>query len=84
FKAPLRKIRILDNSAQYLVEKLLGEGAYGKVAKCRNLTTKQEVAVKIIKPSDRDSALESGSCRRSWATPPPSFIGLLSLFVLSS
>uniref|UniRef100_A0A3B3CHE4 Homeodomain-interacting protein kinase 1-like n=1 Tax=Oryzias melastigma TaxID=30732 RepID=A0A3B3CHE4_ORYME len=46
-----------SNSAQYLVEKLLGEGAYGKVAKCRNLTTKQEVAVKIIKPSDRDSAL---------------------------
>uniref|UniRef100_A0A3B3CXW9 Protein kinase domain-containing protein n=1 Tax=Oryzias melastigma TaxID=30732 RepID=A0A3B3CXW9_ORYME len=42
--------------ALYVVEKFLGEGSFGKVAKCRNLTTNQEVAIKIIKPSNRNSA----------------------------
>uniref|UniRef100_A0A3B3DDV9 Protein kinase domain-containing protein n=1 Tax=Oryzias melastigma TaxID=30732 RepID=A0A3B3DDV9_ORYME len=37
--------------------KFLGEGTFGKVAKCRDLTTNQEVAIKITKPSHRDSGL---------------------------
>uniref|UniRef100_A0A3B3DHV4 Protein kinase domain-containing protein n=1 Tax=Oryzias melastigma TaxID=30732 RepID=A0A3B3DHV4_ORYME len=45
------------NCGLYLVEKFLGEGTYGKVAKCRNLTTNKEVAIKITKPSRRDSGL---------------------------
>uniref|UniRef100_A0A3B3BHG1 Protein kinase domain-containing protein n=1 Tax=Oryzias melastigma TaxID=30732 RepID=A0A3B3BHG1_ORYME len=45
-------------SAQYLVEKFIGEGSFGKVAKCRNLSTNQEVAVKISKPTRRDAGLD--------------------------
>uniref|UniRef100_A0A3B3HE03 Protein kinase domain-containing protein n=1 Tax=Oryzias latipes TaxID=8090 RepID=A0A3B3HE03_ORYLA len=33
----------------YIVEKFLGEGTFGKVAKCTNLSTNKEVAIKIIK-----------------------------------
>uniref|UniRef100_A0A3B3BV64 Protein kinase domain-containing protein n=1 Tax=Oryzias melastigma TaxID=30732 RepID=A0A3B3BV64_ORYME len=33
------------------------KGTFGKVAKCRDLTTNQEVAIKITKPSHRDSGL---------------------------
>uniref|UniRef100_A0A3B3BHK4 Protein kinase domain-containing protein n=1 Tax=Oryzias melastigma TaxID=30732 RepID=A0A3B3BHK4_ORYME len=44
--------------AQYLVEKFIGEGSFGKVAKCRNLSTNQEVAVKISKPTRRDAGLD--------------------------
>uniref|UniRef100_A0A3B3BTF7 Protein kinase domain-containing protein n=1 Tax=Oryzias melastigma TaxID=30732 RepID=A0A3B3BTF7_ORYME len=46
-----------SDCALYLVEKFLGEGTFGKVAKCRDLTTNQEVAIKITKPSHRDSGL---------------------------
>uniref|UniRef100_A0A3P9IDS7 Protein kinase domain-containing protein n=1 Tax=Oryzias latipes TaxID=8090 RepID=A0A3P9IDS7_ORYLA len=37
------------NSSSYLVEKFLGEGTFGKVAKCKNLSTNKDVAIKIIK-----------------------------------
>uniref|UniRef100_A0A3P9H2S1 Protein kinase domain-containing protein n=1 Tax=Oryzias latipes TaxID=8090 RepID=A0A3P9H2S1_ORYLA len=33
----------------YFVERFLGEGTFGKVAKCTNLSTNEEVAIKIIK-----------------------------------
>uniref|UniRef100_A0A3P9M2R1 Protein kinase domain-containing protein n=1 Tax=Oryzias latipes TaxID=8090 RepID=A0A3P9M2R1_ORYLA len=33
----------------YFVERFLGEGTFGKVAKCTNLSTNKEVAIKIIK-----------------------------------
>lgn len=36
-------------SSGYSVLEFIGEGCYGKVAKCRNLATKQTVAVKILK-----------------------------------
>uniref|UniRef100_A0A3B3DRN8 Protein kinase domain-containing protein n=1 Tax=Oryzias melastigma TaxID=30732 RepID=A0A3B3DRN8_ORYME len=49
---------VANQDALYLVEKFLGEGTFGKVAKCRNLKTNQEVAVKITKPSLRDSGFD--------------------------
>uniref|UniRef100_A0A3P9H6C6 Protein kinase domain-containing protein n=1 Tax=Oryzias latipes TaxID=8090 RepID=A0A3P9H6C6_ORYLA len=40
----------VDNSLRaYFVERFLGEGTFGKVAKCTNLSTNEEVAIKIIK-----------------------------------
>uniref|UniRef100_A0A3B3BF38 Protein kinase domain-containing protein n=1 Tax=Oryzias melastigma TaxID=30732 RepID=A0A3B3BF38_ORYME len=36
------------------VEKFLGEGTFGKVAKCREVATNQEVAVKILKNKYKD------------------------------
>uniref|UniRef100_A0A3B3H9H3 Protein kinase domain-containing protein n=1 Tax=Oryzias latipes TaxID=8090 RepID=A0A3B3H9H3_ORYLA len=40
---------LIGNKGSYLVEKFLGEGTFGKVAKCKNLSTNKEVAIKIIK-----------------------------------
>ena len=40
------------SSSGYSVLEFIGEGCYGKVAKCRNLTTKVSVAVKILKQDD--------------------------------
>uniref|UniRef100_A0A3P9I869 Protein kinase domain-containing protein n=1 Tax=Oryzias latipes TaxID=8090 RepID=A0A3P9I869_ORYLA len=40
---------LIGHKGSYLVEKFLGEGTFGKVAKCKNLSTNKEVAIKIIK-----------------------------------
>uniref|UniRef100_A0A3P9K4M0 Protein kinase domain-containing protein n=1 Tax=Oryzias latipes TaxID=8090 RepID=A0A3P9K4M0_ORYLA len=40
---------LIGNKGSYLVEKFLGEGTFGKVAKCKNLSTNKEVAIKILK-----------------------------------
>uniref|UniRef100_A0A3P9JMU6 Protein kinase domain-containing protein n=1 Tax=Oryzias latipes TaxID=8090 RepID=A0A3P9JMU6_ORYLA len=40
---------LIGNKGSYLVEKFLGEGTFGKVAKCKNLSTNKDVAIKIIK-----------------------------------
>uniref|UniRef100_A0A3P9JJQ9 Protein kinase domain-containing protein n=1 Tax=Oryzias latipes TaxID=8090 RepID=A0A3P9JJQ9_ORYLA len=40
---------VCERARSYLVEKFLGEGTFGKVAKCKNLSTNKEVAIKIIK-----------------------------------
>uniref|UniRef100_A0A3P9M082 Protein kinase domain-containing protein n=1 Tax=Oryzias latipes TaxID=8090 RepID=A0A3P9M082_ORYLA len=37
-------------------ERFLGEGTFGKVAKCTNLSTNEEVAIKIIKNGFNDTA----------------------------
>ncbi|XP_034015751.1 homeodomain-interacting protein kinase 1-like [Thalassophryne amazonica] len=39
----------LYGSSHYLVLKFIGEGQFGKVAKCRNIDTAATVAVKILK-----------------------------------
>uniref|UniRef100_A0A3B3DXE8 Protein kinase domain-containing protein n=1 Tax=Oryzias melastigma TaxID=30732 RepID=A0A3B3DXE8_ORYME len=39
------------------VEKFLGEGTFGKVAKCREVATNQEVAVKILKSKYKDAGM---------------------------
>lgn len=51
-----------SSSTTYFVLNLIGEGFYGKVAWCQNLQTKEEVAVKILKPdSAEDIKQEVGS-----------------------
>ncbi|XP_031732804.1 homeodomain-interacting protein kinase 1-like [Anarrhichthys ocellatus] len=40
---------LFGSSSGYSVLEFIGEGCYGKVAKCRNLATKESVAVKILK-----------------------------------
>ncbi|KAK9528772.1 hypothetical protein VZT92_012917 [Zoarces viviparus] len=40
---------LLGSSSGYSVLEFIGEGCFGKVAKCRNLATKESVAVKILK-----------------------------------
>uniref|UniRef100_A0A3B3BGM3 Protein kinase domain-containing protein n=1 Tax=Oryzias melastigma TaxID=30732 RepID=A0A3B3BGM3_ORYME len=50
-------MKLSPKSQRFTFRKFLGEGTFGKVAKCRDLTTNQEVAVKITKPSHRDSGI---------------------------
>uniref|UniRef100_A0A4W6CYK9 Protein kinase domain-containing protein n=2 Tax=Lates calcarifer TaxID=8187 RepID=A0A4W6CYK9_LATCA len=38
-----------SREALYSLLEFIGEGCFGKVAKCQNLTTKETVAVKILK-----------------------------------
>ncbi|KAG7514290.1 homeodomain-interacting protein kinase 2-like [Solea senegalensis] len=40
---------LFSNSFGYSVLEFIGEGGFGKVAKCQNLVTKETVAVKILK-----------------------------------
>ncbi|XP_004075909.1 homeodomain-interacting protein kinase 1 isoform X1 [Oryzias latipes] len=40
---------LLSSSSAYSVKQFIGEGCYGKVARCLNRRTKREVAVKILK-----------------------------------
>ncbi|XP_068444180.1 homeodomain-interacting protein kinase 2-like [Clinocottus analis] len=40
---------LYSNKSCYLIQDFIGEGSYGKVAKCVNLITSQEVALKILK-----------------------------------
>lgn len=40
---------LFSSSCGYTILDFIGEGCFGKVAKCRNLATKQTVAVKILK-----------------------------------
>uniref|UniRef100_A0A3P9H325 Protein kinase domain-containing protein n=1 Tax=Oryzias latipes TaxID=8090 RepID=A0A3P9H325_ORYLA len=45
----VENIILLGHKGMYFVERFLGEGTFGKVAKCTNLSTNEEVAIKIIK-----------------------------------
>lgn len=38
-----------STTSEYLVQSFLGQGTYGLVAKCRNIATNANVAIKIIK-----------------------------------
>ena len=40
---------LLGGSSRYFVLEFIGEGCFGKVAKCQNLETREIVAVKILK-----------------------------------
>uniref|UniRef100_A0A3B3BEB1 Protein kinase domain-containing protein n=1 Tax=Oryzias melastigma TaxID=30732 RepID=A0A3B3BEB1_ORYME len=46
---------LLGYNGLYQVEKFLGEGTFGKVAKCREVATNQEVAIKILKSKYKDA-----------------------------
>uniref|UniRef100_A0A3B3CK43 Protein kinase domain-containing protein n=1 Tax=Oryzias melastigma TaxID=30732 RepID=A0A3B3CK43_ORYME len=46
---------LLGNEGHYYVEKFLGEGTYGKVAKCLEVSTQKHVAVKIVKNDFEDA-----------------------------
>ncbi|XP_051805695.1 homeodomain-interacting protein kinase 3-like [Acanthochromis polyacanthus] len=43
---------LLSSSSRYLVLDFIGEGCFGKVAKCCNMDTDKTVAVKILKNND--------------------------------
>uniref|UniRef100_A0A3Q3AH60 Protein kinase domain-containing protein n=1 Tax=Kryptolebias marmoratus TaxID=37003 RepID=A0A3Q3AH60_KRYMA len=49
---------ICNKSDVYIVEKLLGQGAYGLVAKCRKNATDQAVALKVMAKADAYSAIK--------------------------
>ncbi|KAL7376756.1 hypothetical protein ABVT39_015355 [Epinephelus coioides] len=48
-----KRDELSSNSTSYLVRDFIGEGAFGKVARCINLSTDDIVAVKILKKGDR-------------------------------
>uniref|UniRef100_A0A3P9KGU3 Protein kinase domain-containing protein n=1 Tax=Oryzias latipes TaxID=8090 RepID=A0A3P9KGU3_ORYLA len=50
------RTNVLKHQGMYFVERFLGEGTFGKVAKCTNLSTNEEVAIKIIKNGFNDTA----------------------------
>lgn len=41
-----------SKTSKYLVESFSGRGAFGFVAKCRNVATKENVAIKMMKDKD--------------------------------
>lgn len=41
-------------NTKYLVESFVGQGTFGLVAKCRNLATNANVAIKILKGQTAD------------------------------
>ncbi|XP_044053186.1 homeodomain-interacting protein kinase 2-like [Siniperca chuatsi] len=43
---------LCSNTSRYLIQDFTGEGCFGKVAKCVNLITSQDVALKILKTED--------------------------------
>lgn len=47
-----------SSCTSYSMLNLIGEGCYGKVARCQNLQTKEEVAVKILKPDSMEDIKE--------------------------
>ena len=52
---------LVSTSSHYLVQSVVGEGSFGKVATCLNMDTKQTVAVKILnKTDDNIVAAEEG------------------------
>lgn len=68
---------LLSSSSAYSVKQFIGEGCYGKVARCLNRRTKREVAVKILKTdpnSGQDTENEVDSC-------PIWFLSLLRFYL---
>uniref|UniRef100_A0A3B3BED6 Protein kinase domain-containing protein n=1 Tax=Oryzias melastigma TaxID=30732 RepID=A0A3B3BED6_ORYME len=53
---------LLGYNGLYQVEKFLGEGTFGKVAKCREVATNQEVAIKILKSKYKDAGRDEIQC----------------------
>uniref|UniRef100_A0A3B3IJI9 Protein kinase domain-containing protein n=1 Tax=Oryzias latipes TaxID=8090 RepID=A0A3B3IJI9_ORYLA len=47
----------LSSNSKFSAKLFLGEGTFGKVAKCTNLSTNEEVAIKIIKNARISSML---------------------------
>uniref|UniRef100_A0A3B3D2D3 Protein kinase domain-containing protein n=1 Tax=Oryzias melastigma TaxID=30732 RepID=A0A3B3D2D3_ORYME len=50
-----KKLWDRQSNLEDIVEKFLGEGTFGKVAKCREVATNQEVAIKILKSKYKDA-----------------------------
>ncbi|KAG8012371.1 Homeodomain-interacting protein kinase 1 [Nibea albiflora] len=48
---------LVSSTTSYMVEDFLGEGAFGKCAKCMNLSTQKKVAVKIPKGTKNKAIL---------------------------
>lgn len=43
---------LFSSCSSYSVLELIGDGCFGKVARCQNLTTNKTVAIKILKDTD--------------------------------
>lgn len=57
-RVEIKRHEILSSkSSQYLVEKVLGEGCFGKVAQCTKVDTKEKMALKIL-GSDESGTIE--------------------------
>ncbi|KAM3585690.1 uncharacterized protein V6R79_024565 [Siganus canaliculatus] len=52
------KDTLVGHSNKYLIRGFLGQGTFGKVARCRVLETKETVAVKIIKVNSQEAFLK--------------------------
>lgn len=61
---------LYSRCSSYCVLNVIGQGCFGKVAKCQNLQTKQVVAVKILKPDLKQDITKEVDFSRlsSWVT----------------
>ncbi|KAL7377359.1 hypothetical protein ABVT39_026412 [Epinephelus coioides] len=64
-----KRDELSSNSTSYLVWDFIGEGAFGKVARCINLSTDDIVAVKILKEGDSHGR-ELKAFEKIWALDP--------------
>lgn len=51
-----------SSCSSYSVLNVIGQGCYGKVAKCQNLHTKELVAIKILKPDLKQDITKEVDC----------------------
>lgn len=63
-----------STTSEYLVQSFVGQGTYGLVAKCRNIATNANVAIKIIKNKGKLSNQTAAEVKKK------SFMNFIQIF----
>lgn len=62
--------RLQSSTSTYSILEFIGEGFFGKVAKCRNVVTRETVAVKLLKDTEAEHEAEHEVCLNSCFIEP--------------
>ncbi|KAL7406668.1 hypothetical protein ABVT39_024315 [Epinephelus coioides] len=82
---PVKKCdKLSSNSTSYLVWDFVGEGAFGKVARCIDLSTDDIVAVKIIKKGDSKRELKALETIRALDPDKNNFVRFIESFKVNN